>query len=360
MTEQQNRAITIWLFIVVGLVAFLVVFGGYVRLTRSGLSIVEWNPISGVIPPIGQQAWEAEFAKYQQTPEYQHVNKNMTLEGYKRIFYVEWFHRLIARLAGLIVVIPLFYFLLRGYIPWRKSGPYLLIGLLFALQGFIGWLMVASGLVDRPAVSHFRLTIHLLTALTLFGFSFWLGLNHYYGFPKRAENATRSAPFRLTILTFVILLIQISYGGLVAGLKAGYVSNRWPLMGGRLIPPEVLSSTVAWWVNFLETPVTVHFVHRWFAFVVLIAALVLLRAVRRRRYSETLSKSVSALVILILVQISLGISVIWFGVPIWLALTHQGTALLLFLTTLFIAYRLVHEPVPYAGQLKHQLRAEPA
>ena len=151
MSEKDNKAITTWLYIVCVLIMFMVVFGGYVRLTRSGLSIVEWNPISGVIPPLGEAAWQQEFTKYQQTPEFQKVNKDMTLEGYKSIFYVEYIHRLIARFAGLVVVIPLFYFIWKGIIPWRKSAVYLAIGLLFAFQGFLGWYMVSSGLrIYRP------------------------------------------------------------------------------------------------------------------------------------------------------------------------------------------------------------------
>ncbi|HEX5838669.1 MAG TPA: COX15/CtaA family protein, partial [Anaerolineales bacterium] len=164
---SRNRAVMNWLFLFAFIVAFLIVFGGFVRLTRSGLSITEWNPISGTAPPIGQQAWLVEFEKYQQTPEFQQVNFNMDLEEYKYIFYIEWFHRFIARFAGLFYAIPVFYFLFTKRIPFKEFGIYFLMGMLFISQAFAGWVMVASGLVDRPSVSHFNLTIHLLLALTL-------------------------------------------------------------------------------------------------------------------------------------------------------------------------------------------------
>ena len=349
---EKNRALTTWLLVITVLIGFLVVFGGYVRLTRSGLSIVEWNPISGVIPPLGDAAWQTEFAKYQQTPEYQLVNKGMTLAEYKEIFYLEWFHRLIARLAGLLVVIPLFTFLLKGVIPWRRSLPYLAIGLLFAFQGFLGWFMVASGLVDRPAVSHFRLTIHLLTALLLLGLTFWTWLNHRYGFPEKRAPGSYGGLHRLAWWTLAVLLFQISYGGLVAGLKAGHVSNRWPLMNGRWIPAGLLSTVEPWWENFFAAPLTVHFVHRWFAFAVLTMAGIFYLAARRQGASPTLQNSALALLGLISVQILLGISVIWFGVPIWLALLHQATAILLYVVTLFLIYQLRHQLAPVPAQAR--------
>jgi cytochrome c oxidase assembly protein subunit 15 len=327
-----------WLFIVAVLVGLMVVVGGYVRLTRAGLSIVEWNPITGIVPPIGVEAWNSEFAKYQQTPEFKLVNSAMTLDGYKRIFYLEWAHRLIARIAGLIVVLPLVYFLLKGTIPWRKSGPYLLIAVLFALQGFLGWFMVSSGLVDRPHVSHFRLSIHLLAALTLLALSLWLGLSHTY--LRRPGARAHWSALGLTVLA--ILVLQIGYGGLVAGLKAGYLSNTWPLMGGSLVPPQLLSSAGSALESALEAPATVHFIHRWLAFVVLGAALwFYFRQKPGLSSAAGQIRSGSALLIaLVLLQIILGIGVVVMGVPVWLALLHQSTALLMFAVTVYLNHRL--------------------
>ncbi|HKJ38276.1 MAG TPA: COX15/CtaA family protein, partial [Anaerolineales bacterium] len=206
MPNKQNQAVMKWLFFFTFVVAFLVVFGGFVRLTRSGLSIVEWNPISGSMPPIGEQGWQDEFAKYQLTPEYLKVNTDMTLDEYKFIFYMEWLHRNIARLAGLAYAFPVFYFLYKKAIPWKEFGIYVVMGLLFISQAVAGWIMVASGLVDRPSVSHFNLTLHLLLALSLFGLSYWTALGHKHGFHDHSKKAKWSLPSKLAVLYFVLLI----------------------------------------------------------------------------------------------------------------------------------------------------------
>lgn len=355
MSEKDNKAVTTWLFVVCGLIMFMVVFGGYVRLTRSGLSIVEWKPVAGVIPPIGEEAWQLEFEKYQQTPEFQKVNKNMNLDEYKWIFYNEYIHRLIARFAGLIVVIPLFYFLWKGIIPWRKSFIYLAIAALFGFQGYLGWYMVSSGLTNVPAVSHFRLTIHLLMALFLLALALWTALNHYYRFPKHVSRVFRSTPFLLSALLIGVLTLQISYGGLVAGLKAGYISNTYPLMFGYLVPPGLLSLMQPWWRNMVEAATTVHFVHRWFAVIVLIASIILYFMTKKRSFSPKVHRSILWMMALVGMQIFFGALVVWFRVNIVLALLHQGTALVLFVVAFFINYRIVHEPLPYPGELEPQL-----
>jgi cytochrome c oxidase assembly protein subunit 15 len=334
-----QRAVAMWLFTVCFLIIGLVVFGGYVRLTRSGLSIVEWNVITGVIPPLGEAAWQAEFAKYQQTPELQKVNQAMTLE-YKSIFYVEYFHRLIARIAGLIVVAPLFVFLWREAIPWRKSGVYWLIAVLFGFQGFLGWYMVSSGLVDRPSVSHYRLTIHLLTALALLALTLWIALRLAYGAPRPAQHSAQSGASGWGVALLAVLVLQIAYGGLVAGMKAGHASDTWPLMFGYLLPPGLLSVVQPWWVNLLETAATVHFVHRWFAFVVLLVVAILFVRSRRSQHAAAIGRTLGLLLALVGVQIVLGISVVWFHVPLLLALSHQAVALLLFVVVIVLNYQL--------------------
>lgn len=342
-------AVRRWLFIVCGLIIFMVVFGGYVRLTRSGLSIVEWNVITGIVPPIGEAQWQTEFAKYQQTPEFRHVNSQMTLAEYKFIFYNEYIHRLVARLVGLIVIIPLFIFLANGTIPWRKSGIYWLIVLLFGGQGAMGWYMVSSGLVDRPAVSHFRLTLHLLLALLLLAIVFWHALR--LGTPHARWN-----PSPLNWLSGIVvgsLVVQIGYGGLVAGLKAGHVSNTWPLMFGYWLPPGLFSIVQPWWRNLLETMPTVHFVHRWFAFVVLFAIAALYFSLRTRTDARHLQQTLRWLVLLVTVQITLGVSVIWFHVPLVLALLHQATALLLYVGALYAAYQMGYTLQPQAKTIAH-------
>jgi cytochrome c oxidase assembly protein subunit 15 len=343
MFKTTNKTIAVWLYAMAFLIAFLVMLGGWVRLTRSGLSMVDWHVITGVVPPTNEAAWQETFEKYQQTPEFIKINRSMTLDDYKFIYYNEYIHRMIARFAGMLFVVPLFYYLFAGKIPWRKSGIYLAIGLGFAFQGVLGWYMVSSGLVDRPSVSHYRLTAHLLTALGLLGLTYWAILNNKYGFDKPADRSARHMPQRMTFALFLILLLQISYGGLVAGLKAGHASNTWPLMFGKLIPPGLLSELEPWWQNLLAYPPTVHYVHRWFAFVVLGTAIWLYFLVKNRGLPSTVANGVKTMLWLTVIQITLGVSVIWFDVPVWLAIVHQGTAISLLMTTIFISHRLWYE-----------------
>lgn len=336
MPQTQHHSVMRWLFFFAGVVAFLIVFGGFVRLTRSGLSIVEWNPVSGVFPPIGEQAWQEEFAKYQQTPEYQQVNTNITLAAYQEIFYIEWFHRLIARLAGLFYAIPVFYFLFKRAIPFKEFGIYVLMGLLFIGQALMGWLMVASGLVDRPSVSHFRLTLHLLLALSLLGLSLWVALGHQFGFPKPGSRAAWSPLSKLAAACLVILLVQIAYGGFTAGLKAGHVSDTWPLMFGQLIPAGLFSAAS----NLVESPQTIVFIHRWFAFVALAACIWLYYEARKRGYGKDIANGLLGLVGLVALQITLGVLVVIFHVQITLALAHQATAIAMFALLVYLIHRL--------------------
>ena len=332
----RNRAVMNWLFLFAFLVAFLVVFGGFVRLTRSGLSITEWNPISGTLPPMGETAWQEEFAKYQETPEFQQVNFDMTLEEYKYIFYIEWFHRFIARFAGLVYAIPVFYFLFTKQIPLKDFGIYFLMGMLFIAQAFAGWVMVASGLVDRPSVSHFNLTIHLLLALTLFGLALWTAFGHKYGFSNKNIRAKWSLPSKLALVSFVLLMIQIAYGGMTAGLKAGHVSDTWPLMFGRLIPPNLFSS----WINLLEVPQTIVFFHRWFAFAGLIAVPFVYYLAKKRNYPREILNGLLWLTAVVALQITLGVLTVLSYVNIVVALIHQANALLLFGLAIYFIHRL--------------------
>ncbi|MBN2119156.1 MAG: COX15/CtaA family protein [Anaerolineales bacterium] len=331
-----NRAVMKWLFTFAFIVAFLVVFGGFVRLTRSGLSITEWNPISGTIPPLGEQAWLAEFAKYQQTPEFQQINFDMTLEEYQYIFYIEWIHRFLARFAGLFYAIPVFYFLFRKTIPFREFGIYFAMGSLFIAQAFAGWIMVASGLVDRPSVSHFNLTIHLLLALSLFGLSLWTAFGHKYGFPEKSKKAKWSLASKLALVSFILLILQIAYGGMTAGLKAGHVSDTWPLMFGRWVPPNLFNR----WINLFEVPQTIVFVHRWFAWLGLLTVPAAFYIVRKQKYPPQIQTGLLWLIGAVALQITLGVLTILSYVNIWVALVHQANALVLFALGVYFIHRL--------------------
>ncbi len=335
MPKTTNRAVMNWLFIFAFVVAFLIVFGGFVRLTRSGLSIVEWNPISGSLPPIGQQAWEQEFAKYQLTPEFKFINTKMDLAEYKYIFFIEWIHRLIARLAGLAYAIPVFYFLLKKNIPFKEFGIYFGMGTLFIAQAFMGWYMVASGLVDIPAVSHFRLTIHLLLALTLFALSLWTYFGHRYGFASHVKK-TWSSLSKLALTSFIVLIIQISYGGMTAGLKAGHVSNTWPLMFDKLIPPNLFTP----FINILESGETIVFIHRWLAWLSAAFVVALFYKAKKQELPRELRTGLAWAVGIVGLQILLGILTILFNVQIMIALLHQANAVVLFGLSLFLIHRL--------------------
>jgi heme a synthase len=335
MPKTKNTAVMNWLFAFAFVVALLVVFGGFVRLTRSGLSIVEWNPISGVLPPIGQQAWLEEFIKYQATPEYKQVNAGMTLVEYQFIFYMEWVHRIIARLAGLFYAIPVFYFLFKKAIPIKEFGVYFVMGILFIGQAFMGWYMVASGLLDRPAVSHFRLTVHLLFALTLLALALWTALGHKFGFPDSSKKTGWSLPSKLAAWSMALLILQISYGGMTAGLKAGHVSDTWPLMFGKLIPPGLFGA----WINFFEMPQTIVFVHRWLAWLGLITVPGVYYLVKKQNYPADIQKGLLWLIGAVVLQITLGVLTILSYVNIVIALTHQANALFLFALGIYFLHR---------------------
>lgn len=334
-STSQNNAVMKWLFIFAFIVAFLVVFGGFVRLTRSGLSIVEWNPISGAMPPIGEKAWVDEFTKYQATPEYKLINTGMTLGEYKFIFYMEWFHRNIARLAGLVYAIPVFYFLFKKSIPWKEFGIYFVMGILFICQAVLGWIMVSTGLDQRPSVSHFALTGHLLLASSLLGLALWTAFGHKYGFPDSTKKARWSLPSKLALTAFVILLLQMSYGGMTAGLKAGHVSDTWPLMLGKWIPPNLFNS----WLNLFELPQTIVFVHRWFAWLGIILVPAVYFIVKKQNYPRDIQNGLLWLCGAVALQITLGILTILSYVNIVIALIHQANALFLFSLGIYFMHR---------------------
>ena len=328
--RQGIDGITRWLLLVAGLIFLMVLVGGFTRLSRAGLSIVEWDVVTGVVPPIGVDAWEESFAAYRQTPEYRLVNRGMTLAEYQEIFYIEWAHRLIGRIAGLAVVVPLVWMLWRRRMTLRRSLPYWGVAALFGVQGAIGWAMVSSGLQDRPSVSEVRLTVHLLTAVGLLALVSWMAMNRMGVAGQPATPKIRAVARWL----LVALVIQLAFGGMMAGLKAGHVSNTWPLMFGTLIPAEALANAGSVWAA-VTGPVGVHFIHRWFAFVVAGLALVLAGAIYRQPGSSPLlRKTAGWLTVVVAVQIVLGIAVVILGVPKWLALTHQGLGVALFVIAL--------------------------
>ncbi len=248
MKNQQNKSVIIWLLSGCLLIFMMVIIGGITRLTNSGLSMVEWNLIMGVVPPLNEQEWLTIFNQYKQFPEYQQVNFMFTLEEFKSIFFWEYLHRLIGRLIGIIFIIPFLYFLIRKKLSKRLIVQCIFILAMGSLQGYLGWWMVKSGLVNNPDVNHYRLAIHLLAAFLTFAYTLWVALELIYENEKRIE-----VPYlRKWLFTlFVITILQIIYGAFVAGLNAGFVLNTWPLMGDKWIA-DAVTTLKPLWINFIN------------------------------------------------------------------------------------------------------------
>lgn len=323
MNDADRRQVAAWLLVCATLVFALVMVGGATRLTRSGLSIVEWQPLVGVLPPLGEADWQDLFAKYRETPEYRLVNRGIDLAGFQRIFWWEYAHRLLARLAGLAFLLPLLWFQLRSMLDRPLARKLWGVFALGAAQGAMGWLMVKSGLVDDPKVSPLRLTAHLALALAIFAAELWIALGLL---APRAGRARRLA----AALPFVVFAMALS-GGMVAGLRAGAAYQSFPLMNGHFVPPEILMLE-PWWTNFLYNMATVQFAHRSFFWLLLV--LVPLAWWWRRD-----GLTAHALLGIFAAQAMLGIATLLAGVPMALAAAHQGGAVLLLGAALWHAHR---------------------
>ncbi|RZL60532.1 MAG: heme A synthase, partial [Sphingomonas sp.] len=330
LSRARPRSVARWLFVVAGLIVAMVVVGGITRLTESGLSITSWKPISGIVPPLTEAQWQAEFAGYRRIPEYAAFNQGMTLTGFKHIFFWEYAHRLLGRIIGLAFAAPLLWFAIRKQIPAGYGWRLVALLALGGFQGAIGWWMVASGLSVRTDVSHVRLAIHLLTALTILAGIVWTALDLL-----ALHRSPLAHPARLTgvaIAALALLVVQLLYGAFTAGLDAGYAFASWPLMGDALFPANVPMVDPGW-RNAVDNPVVVQFIHRWWA-VAAAAGLVWL-AVRTTR---TGSKAGLWVIALVALQIVLGIATLLSGVQIDLAVAHQANAALLLIATVFAAH----------------------
>jgi cytochrome c oxidase assembly protein subunit 15 len=331
MTNEGSRAIGRWLALWALMIALLVLIGGATRLTESGLSITEWQPVSGVIPPLGDSAWMAEFAKYRAIPQYQLLNHGMSLAEFKTIFLWEYVHRLWARLLGVALALPLLWFAMRGRLP-RELWPRL-VGLLvlLGLQGALGWWMVESGLSVRTSVSQYRLAAHLVTALALYAFTVWTAAELIEPRGARAASAN-PAPSRGLVALALMVPFTAASGAFVAGLRAGKIYNTFPLMGSGLVPAEYGVLT-PWWRNLFENPAAVQFNHRLIATTTFTLALwVWYRA--RRTANRRLLRASRFVLGAALIQVALGISTLLLAVPIVLGVAHQAGAVILFTAAL--------------------------
>ena len=333
LTENSNRrVIAWWLLVVAVLVLGMIMLGGATRLTQSGLSIVEWKPISGTLPPLNLEEWMAEFNAYRQYPEYQLVNKGMSLAEFKSIFWWEYFHRLLGRVIGLAFAVPLLFFMAKRMVP--EDYKMKLFGLLAlgGAQGGMGWYMVMSGLVNEPDVSQYRLAAHLGLALVILCYSLWLAL----GLLRPNVDGNRGWG-RLPVIIFAVTFIQMMLGALVAGLDAGFAYNSWPDMDGAFLPSEAFHIE-PWWHNLTENTAMVQFLHRMTAYAVLGLVIYAFIKGRRMNVSADVKRSLLLMKIFTGTQVVLGIATLLMVVPVTLGVLHQGFAVLVLASTLYFMF----------------------
>ncbi len=353
-TTPSRRPIRIWLGIVAAMIIGTLLVGGATRLTESGLSITQWNPVSGMVPPLSAHAWDQEFEAYKQIPQYREMNAGMSLSEFKTIFWWEWTHRLLARSIGAVFFFPFLYFLMRGGLGHALKRRLWVLFALGGLQGAVGWWMVKSGLTARVSVSQYRLAIHFLLALLIFSAIVWTmrGL---------APRATKALASTRAVLTSKILLglvfLQLYFGALVAGLRAGKIYNTWPDIDGGFIPPlDQLFFEQPWWRNFFDSTLTVQFTHRMIAYTLFAVALLHLVDVIRSKASPAVIRGAAWLMAALSLQLVIGIFTLLHQVPISLGLLHQATAIVVLTFTLLQANRLHHVETPVEQGLVPALR----
>jgi len=335
--RRGDHAVGIWLLIVAGMIALMVVVGGMTRLTGSGLSITEWRPVTGAIPPLSEADWAAEFAKYQGTTQYELINRGMGLAGFKAIYWWEWGHRFLGRLIGLVFLVPFLYFALKRRIDRRLVSRFAVIFLLGAAQGALGWWMVQSGLVGRVSVSQYRLAAHLGLAVLLFGYVVWTALEV---FGVRRTAVAGAARWRTWAIVLVgLIFLQILLGAFVAGLDAGLAYSDWPTFGGNLLPPGLYDLS-PWWLNHFENHALAHFQHRNVGYVTVALALWLYIAIRGSNADGPVRIAAVHVIGIALLQVALGIAAVVTMVSLSTAALHQFTALALFGSALWLAFVL--------------------
>ncbi len=337
---RARPMVAAWLLVVAAMVTAMVMLGGATRLTHSGLSMVQWQPLMGTLPPLNEADWLDTFNKYKQYPEYQKINQGMTLSEFKGIFYYEYSHRVLGRGIGLVFAVPFLWFLLTGRIERRRRAAIFALFVLGGLQGLIGWWMVKSGLVDRPDVSHYRLTVHLGVAFLILGGLIWVALDLLAKARTAVAATAGDRGLRaLSWLAVVLVFLQVLSGGLVAGLDAGFVYNSFPMMNEYWLPPE-LAELTPWWLNMLENVVTVQFDHRIGAYLCTLLFLGLWFKARSIVLDPAARLALNLMLVALGVQLALGVATLLLIIPVSLAVLHQGGALLLFAATVNFSWRL--------------------
>lgn len=335
---ENNKSVIYWLLSGCVLLFVMVTVGGITRLTNSGLSMTDWHLVTDTFPPLTEEKWNAAFEEYKKFPEYQKINihNNFQLSDYKFIYFWEWFHRFIGRIIGIVFIVPFIYFLLKKKIDASTLKKcFILLGM-GAFQGFLGWFMVKSGLIDNPDVSHFRLSLHLTFAFITFAYTLWVALDLMY--PERKEV---TIPLKkLARITLFFLLIQIIYGGFVAGLNAGLIHNHWPLMSdSQFFHESITLEKNSWLLRLTEGKSGVQFVHRTMAYIVVGFILFLYYKSKKYSLSTQQQNGLNALVLIVFLQFTLGVFTLLYSVPLWLGLIHQITAFILLATMVFTLHR---------------------
>ena len=337
--KNTNKAVIIWLLSGCLLLFIMVVVGGITRLTNSGLSMTDWHLVTDTFPPLTEEKWSQAFEEYKKFPEYQKINihNDFQLDDYKFIYFWEWFHRFIGRIIGLVFIIPFVYFLIKKRLSSETIKKCVVLLGMGAFQGFLGWFMVRSGLIDNPDVSHFRLSLHLTFAFITFAYTLWVALDLIY--PEKTNAIAQLQ--NIARFSLVFLLIQIIYGGFVAGLNAGLIHNHWPLMSdGQFLHESVVLEKDNWLLRLTEGKSGVQFVHRTLAYVVV--GLILLLAYKSHKFdlNKNQKSGINALVIIVFIQFTLGVFTLLYSVPLWLGLAHQVVAFFLLTAMTYTLHRL--------------------
>lgn len=337
--KKENKSVIIWLISGCFLLFLMVTVGGITRLTNSGLSMTDWHLVTDTFPPLTDAKWQEAFDEYKKFPEYQKINihNDFQLSDYKFIYFWEWFHRFIGRIIGLVFLIPFLYFLFKKKLDKATIKKcFILLGM-GAFQGFLGWFMVRSGLIDNPDVSHFRLALHLTFAFITFAYTFWVALDLIYPNTKKAEKSLRT----IARYALAVLLLQIIYGGFVAGLNAGLIHNHWPLMSdGQFIHDSVFLEQKNLLLSFTEGKSGVQFVHRTLAYIVVAMMLLLYFKSKKFTLDNGQKTGINLLLIIVFLQFALGVFTLLYGVPLWLGLVHQINAFFLLSAMTFTLHRL--------------------
>jgi cytochrome c oxidase assembly protein subunit 15 len=340
--KQKSNAVAIWLLVGVGMIIVQVLLGGITRLTGSGLSITEWKPLLGAIPPLNEQDWLAAFEQYKKIGQYKHINFEFTLSDFKFIYFWEWFHREWARLIALVFIVPFCWFLIKRKFRKEMINPMIILFLLGALQGLIGWIMVKSGLNDENLyVNHIRLAIHFISALGLLCYTFWFAMMLLVPVDQHVQSTSLK---RLTLILLVVLVIQLVFGAFMAGLKAANFATTWPSINGEFIPSSMMNDTLA---NLSNDPLAVHFIHRTLAYC--ITAFIIFWHIKAKKISPGILfiKQRSLPLILVILQVLLGILTVLFAnnntALLWLGVAHQFTGMILLLVVVSLLYTIKYK-----------------